>query len=297
MYCVVTSLINQKSELAMKSLFARCRIPLGSFLEKSWLIVLIAAFGFRLQAQQTDADRPHLSHQSQPISQSAISNESPDTVASNQGDFSATTSGAVIENGLVLPATGHVWATDVFEGQRQLVQMKYVPTDLDRHAGSNILKANMAPFVYKPKQTVEIQGSMADIRLHDPNTAIYVRGYGSVSDDAAVSPGTSSTQTELVLVRLEPKKDRRVVSTIAFTQITGNAARNSQIVSFKIERLGDTDWQKITPKEPLSPGEYALMPMPRGQNLFPTTVFDFAVDPKAPANANAILPARNSSAK
>jgi hypothetical protein len=281
----------------MKSLFSRRPLPLGFFLSKPWLIVIVVTFAFRVCAQQMDADRPHLSHQSQPIPQNAISTESTDSADLDREDSPAALRGTAIKNGLVLPAIGHMWATDVFEGTPQLVQLKYVPTNLDRHAGSNVLKANMAPFVYKPKQTVEIQGTTANVHLHDPDTTIYIRGYGSANEDAAASSGTSSTQTELALVRLEPKKDRRVVSTIAFTQLTGNAARNSQIVSFKIERLGDTDWQKITPKEPLAPGEYALMPMPRGQNLFPTAVFDFAVDPKAPANANAILPARNSSAK
>ncbi|WP_158751993.1 hypothetical protein [Acidobacterium sp. S8] len=252
------------------------------------LIVIVAAFASRLFAQQTDVTRPRLSHQSQPISQSAISNEATASADSDPEDISAKASGIVLKNGLTLPTTGHVWAADVFEGKSQLIQLKYVPTDIDKHAGSNLLKANMAPFVYKPKQTVEIQGAIANTRLHDPHTVIYIRGYGSTDEDAAASAEITSTQSEMVLVSLESKKDRRIVSTIAFTQVTGNAARNSQAINVTIERVDDTDWKKITPREPLTPGEYALAPMPRGQNLFPTAVFDFAVDPTAPSNVDSI---------
>ncbi|QNI34379.1 hypothetical protein H7849_11065 [Alloacidobacterium dinghuense] len=195
-----------------------------------------------------------------------------------------------------MPSVGHVWATDNFDGVRQLVQLKYVPTDIDRHAGSNVLKANMAPFIYKPKESVEIQGAAASVRLHEPNLSIYIRGYAISSEDAAVSSETS-TQMDLAMVRVESKKDRRIVSTIAFTQITGKAARNSQALVIKTEKVGGTDWQKITASEPLAPGEYALMCLPRGQNLFPTRVFDFAIDPKAPANSKAVMPVTPSSSQ
>ena len=166
--------------------------------------------------------------------------------------------------------------------------MKYVPTEIDRHAASNILKENLAPFVYKQKESIEINGASANVRLHDPNVSIYIRGFAiSASEDAAESPETS-TQMDLALVKVQAKKDRRVISTIVFTQITGKASRSTQTIALTIEKVGNTDWQKLTPSEPLQVGEYALMCMPRGQNLLPARVFDFAIDPKAPANPTAI---------
>ena len=194
-----------------------------------------------------------------------------------------TTSVTSIGDELVLPSVGHVWARDNFGGVQKLVQLKYLPTDLDKQASSNTLKASVAPFIYKPKEYVELQGAAANVRLHDPNLTIYMRGYVMTPEDAAPSSETPM-QMDLALVKLESKKDRRIISTIVFTQMTGKATRNNQTVAIAIEKVGNTDWQKITPKDALLPGEYALMFMPRGQDLFPTTVFDFAIEAKGAAN-------------
>jgi hypothetical protein len=37
--------------------------------------------------------------------------------------------------------------------------------------------------------------------------------------------------------------------------------------------------------------------MPRGQNLLPTQVFDFAVDPNAPANVSVVTPAEDAQSR
>jgi hypothetical protein len=236
-----------------------------------------------LHAQQEDSDRPHLSHQSQPIPQTDPLIEPEVGLSTN------AVPGTPIGEGLVLPSRGHVWARDRFNGQPQLFQLKFVPTEIDRHSGSNLLKANLAPFIYKPKESIEVSGAAASVRLHDQSASIYVRGYEASSEDAAPSSATS-TRSDLALVRVESKKDRRIISTIAFTQLTGKAARNYLTVAFTIEKVGNTDWRKITPRDPLPPGEYALLCMPRGQDLLPAEIFDFAIDPKAPANLDAVTP-------
>jgi hypothetical protein len=249
------------------------------------LVGLFALSSFALRAQQDDSDRPRLSHRTAPIVQNDPPIDVPKTPSAD------TASGTPIGDGLVLSDVEHVWARDSFDGRPQLVQIKYVPTEVDRHAASNILKANMAPFIYKPKDTIEIKGAAANVRLHDPNVSIYVRGYAFAASEDTTESSETSTQMDLTLVKVESKKDHRIVSTIAFTQITGKAARSNQTIALSIEKLGKTDWQKITPNEPLLPGEYALMCMPRGPYLFPARVFDFAIDPKAPRSQNASTPA------
>jgi hypothetical protein len=273
----------------MTALFLR--ISRSSILvAKSFLVALLTLSTAGLCAQQDDPDRPRLSHQSQPIPQTDPPIDPLGGVPANAPPRTP------IGEGLVLMSFGHVWARDTFDGKPQLVQLRFLPTKIDQHVGSNLLKTNLAPFVYKPKASIEIEGAAANVRLHDPHVSIYVRGFSDWSGDAAPSSETS-TRTDLMLVRAESKKDRRIISTVAFTQITAKAARSEDTVAFTMEKVGNSDWRKITPNDPLPPGEYALMFMPRGQNLFPTRVFDFAVDPKAPTNSGVITPAADAQSK
>jgi len=78
----------------------------------------------------------------------------------------------------------------------------------------------------------------------------------------------------------------RILSQVRFTQLTGNAKRSDDQIDATVEKLPD-GWLKITPKVPLIPGEYAILPVPRIAGHFSTVVFDFTVDPKAPNSSEA----------
>ena len=230
-------------------------------------------------AQEEESDRPHLAHEPGP-------NQPYDP---RMEPVAPAIPETPIGDGLALLSIGHVWARDTFKGQPQLVQLRFLPTEVNQHALSNAVKVNMAPFIYKPKTSIEVEGATASVRLHDPHLSIYIRGFEDNSQDAAPAKNTS-TQTELAIVKVEPKKDRRIISTIAFTQFTGTAKRNNESIAFTVQKVDHSDWQKIVPDGPLPPGEYALMCMPRGQNLLPSQIFDFGVDPDAPANPDAVIP-------
>jgi hypothetical protein len=63
-------------------------------------------------------------------------------------------------------------------------------------------------------------------------------------------------------------------------------------VPTKAEILPGKHWMKLTPKEPLDIGEYALMEIlqPGMVNL---DVWDFGVSPNAPENAHVITPVKD----
>ena len=184
--------------------------------------------------------------------------------------------------------TGTVWALDQSADSPQLVHLRYAGTEVNNHKASNILKSNLGPFVYKPKVTVEVEGDKAAVRLRSTSPVMFIRC--SVQDDAAPGSKAESTRTDWALLVLTAKDDRRIASTMAFTQFTGSAKRSEGQVEIAIEKFGATSWYKITPKKPLEPGEYGLVQLPRVQNQFPTRIFDFAIDPKAPNNPEAVKP-------
>jgi hypothetical protein len=100
-------------------------------------------------------------------------------------------------------------------------------------------------------------------------------------------PGGDSSAPNRAIVRATVKNDRRIIAQVAFTQLTGNAKRNDSLVDATVERF-DNGWLKIISKEPLALGEYALQPVLKAANTFPTVVFDFTVDPKGPNAPDAI---------
>ncbi len=187
--------------------------------------------------------------------------------------------------GLTLPDAGHVWALDKFAGQPQLVQLKYTTVEVNNHAASNVVKSNLAPFVYKPKMTWELRGPSAVVRLHDATPAIF---FLSVYDSRdAADP--AATWGNLAVVRLQVRDGKRVVGTTAFTQLTAKAKRTEEQIEAVTEKVGNSGWYKIFPKQPLSPGEYAFVRLPKQANLLGVSIFDFAIDPGAPQNSNAVL--------
>lgn len=226
-------------------------------------------------------DRPHLGHQTEKVREYGLPDDT--TGPAEHGSI-----GPLVAPGLSLPSTGRIYALDEFAGKAELVHLKYRTVELNNHAGSNLLKTQAAPFFYKPKKTVEIEGASAQIRLHAPSPVFFVRRNSWASEESEDGPNPGSGPGSLSLMRLDVKSDRRVAATIAFTQVTGHAARSESIIETVDEPIPGGDWYKIKPKEPLPPGEYGWMSLPNGQNTFGTVVYDFAIDAAAPENAGAV---------
>ncbi|MBN9614611.1 MAG: hypothetical protein BGO25_02295 [Acidobacteriales bacterium 59-55] len=183
--------------------------------------------------------------------------------------------------GVHIPNGDIPWAVDVFDGKQQIVPIHHTTIELNNHTGANVAGSLAGSFFYKPKVTTEVNGTHAGVSLHTDKPVFYVH----VMDD----PGRDSSDVLAywAIVRATIKKDRRVLAQIKFTQLTGKAKRSDSQVDVNIEKLAD-GWLKITPTNSLTPGEYALQPVPKGQNTFSTVIFDFAIDPKAPNAPDAL---------
>ena len=196
----------------------------------------------------------------------------------------------LIGPGLHLPNRGRVWALDTFAGKPELIHIQYSTVELNNHTGSNLLKVQAAPLIYKPKKTIELKGPASAVKIHSTLPTIFVRGLGVSGDrdDFERTSGSIPLGVHLVLVKLDVRSDRRVAATVEFTQITSTAVRSENAIEVVIEKLPGIDCYKITPKQPLAPGEYGLMQVPKAQNLFNSAVYDFAIDPSAPEAGNPV---------
>jgi hypothetical protein len=248
------------------------------------LWISLAGGALMAQTATVPDDRPHLGHQTGTVSDYGLPN---DTGSVAPAEHSST--GPLVAPGLSLPSTGRLYALDNFGGKAELVHLKYRTVELNNHSGSNLLKTQAAPFIYKPKKTVEIKGASAEVRLHETSPVFFVRHNSWASEESEDGSQAASGPGSFSLMRLEVKSDRRVAATLAFTQVTGHASRSESIVDTVAEPIPGGDWYKIRPKEPLPPGEYGWMLLPNGQNTFGMAVYDFAIDTAAPENTGAVV--------
>ena len=194
--------------------------------------------------------------------------------------------------GLRLPADGGVLLLDTFKGDQELVEISQNGGELNHNTGKNILRGALNP-VASQKQTVELTGLHAFVQSHQTRPVIFI---GSPLDDANASndPGTRVTAAHqpapeqspdrFRIVRTEVKKQVRIVGNVKIA-IYGKVSQQEKFVETKTEALTG-GWVKLTPVSDLAPGEYAIVEMlgKEGMNLF---VWDFGVNPNAPANPSA----------
>lgn len=209
--------------------------------------------------------------------------------------------------GLRLPEDSGVFLLDNFQGQPQLIELQQTEGDINRNTKGNIFRGAINP-IASAKQTIELEGEHALLHAHVAVPSIYI----NVEDESSVRPPSGETasakpsepsldapraerqgpqqpQQPIVpfdrfrLVRAKVKGGKRTVGDIK-RAVTGKVSQDQSSVKTTIDRVTG-GWLKLTPVEDLAPGEYVLVEMKgkEGMNLY---VWDFGVNPNAPANAN-----------
>ena len=76
--------------------------------------------------------------------------------------------------------------------------------------------------------------------------------------------------------------------------VAGKVTQTEDVIPTTIQVLPGNRWVKLTPQQPLTIGDYALMELlgPGEVNL---SVWDFRIDPQGPDNKNALMPLQRSS--
>jgi hypothetical protein len=184
--------------------------------------------------------------------------------------------------GVQITSGSYPWAVDTYEGKQELVPIHHTNVGVNNHKSANVAGSLAGSVFYKPKMTTEIEGAHARVALHSDKPVFYVH----LMEEDSSADSSENLFGPWALVRAKIDKDHQVLSQVKFTQLTGNAKRTASQVDVEIEKLPD-GWLKLTPKEPLAPGEYDLQPVPRVANTFSVVVFDFTLDPKAPNSPEA----------
>jgi hypothetical protein len=204
---------------------------------------------------------------------------------------------------LRLPEQDSTLALDTFRGTPELVPLAQTDSDLNRNTAHNLLKAAVNP-LSAAHAIVTLKGETSPVQLHVKDPVLYLRiGDESVGNTAGTpltvdthgatsripnDPGGGSPASRYVIVRTDVRTGARVVYSIRIP-LLGTGQRQEDVVETSSELLPGGHWLKITPKEPLDFGEFALMEVisDKAVNL---GVWDFGVHPVSPENRDIIKP-------
>lgn len=189
--------------------------------------------------------------------------------------------------GLRLPGTGGVFLLDQFNGRPELVEILQNGGEINQTANKkSVLRVAINP-VGSSKHAFELKGPHAKIQSHAGTPVVYVDiDEGELKDMALTG--------RFRIVRADVKKDTRVIGNLKVT-FTGKTSQEGNFLPTNVEKVGTGEWVKVTPAQPLPPGEYAVVEMLGGEeiNLY---VWDFGVNPQAAANPDSWRPAASGSA-
>jgi hypothetical protein len=212
----------------------------------------------------------------------------------------------LVAPGLHLPDRDGIFILDSFQNIPELVHVDQSTGNVNRDTNHNVLRAAIGSFS-GAKEPVRINGQSAHVRIHVDDPVLYVSldtgNSESIAPEDAMVVNThganttpdkndySSPESHYAIVRVDVHPGERVIGALRVNR-AGDATQSADIIPTKAEILQGKHWMKLTPKEPLPIGEYALMEVlqPGVINL---DVWDFGVSPNAPENKHPITPVKD----
>jgi hypothetical protein len=204
--------------------------------------------------------------------------------------------------GLNLPNQDGVFILDQFQGTPELVELVPTTGDLQmaRQHGIRMVLPLQGQLAH-----VELEGPAAKVHLHVNDPVLYLSldarddveqvvshamtvNTSGASEVQHPKRGATSPKSGFVIVHVDERKSVRIVGTIHVSP-TGNIEQQENTVPVIAEVLPGKHWLKLTTKEPLKIGEYALIEILSAKDMN-ASVWDFQVNPRAGNNESSIGP-------
>ena len=207
-----------------------------------------------------------------------------------------------VAKGLELPDEDGVFALDTFEGTPELVEL--APVDLALNTKNRHGLSTLNPLA-GARASLELEGAHAKVHLHVNEPEIFLALDARDDAEKVISHaltvetngakelgnrkhGAHSPASGFALVRVDERKAVRIVGAI-HVNLTGKATQDENVIPAKAEVLAGKHWLKITPIQPLTIGEYALVEILSASEIN-QSVWDFRVDPRLGDNPGSLGP-------
>jgi len=207
-----------------------------------------------------------------------------------------------VAKGLELPDEDSVFVLDTYKGAPELVEL--LPAELNLNAKNRRGLNTLNPMAGS-KASLELEGAHAKVHLHVNDPAIYLSlaarddaekvishaltvDTGGAKDVANRKHGAHSPTSGFAIVRVDERRAMRIVGGIHMS-LTGDVTQSEDVVSTKVEVVFNKHWLKITPSQPLTIGEYALVEILSASDIN-QSVWDFRVDPSTGDNPGSLGP-------
>jgi hypothetical protein len=192
--------------------------------------------------------------------------------------------------GLRLPDANGIYLLDNYQSQPQIIELQQPGGDVDKNTKSNILRAAINP-LSGTKKTIDLPESHAKIQAHTTVPSLYLNidsdEGAPATVQAAGGPPPLPPAERFKIIHLEVKGGKRIAGAVKVA-VTGKMKTDERFVAATVTTMTG-GWVKLTPTEDLPPGEYAVAEM-MGKEAMNLYVWDFGVNPSAPANASALKP-------
>ena len=208
----------------------------------------------------------------------------------------------VVSKGLELPDEDGVFALDTFQGTPELVEL--LPSELGANAKTKHGLSTLNPLAGQ-KASLELDGAHAKVHLHVNDPAIYLSlnakddveevtthaitvNTSGMKEVAGRKHGAHSPTSGFAIVHVDERRALRIVGAIHMSP-TGAVTQDEDVIPAKVVVMPGKHWLRITPAQPLTIGEYALIEIISPSDIN-QSVWDFRIDPQLGDNPGSLGP-------
>lgn len=189
--------------------------------------------------------------------------------------------------GIPMPGKGMVWILDQGENGPELNRIYLNIVHVNGHTAENFVKAQF--LVLPMGATFELPNPAAKLRVRNHTPLIFYRISTEEEEEVKSVQSTANTQgipAHYVLLRVKVAGDHRIPYTYVSWQLGIKRARREDDVDVSTEEIANGQWMKITPRQPLPDGEYAVVRMPDNKKYYESNAYDFGIGAAATQPAN-----------